>query len=160
LVQSWNGTSWSLLATPTLTSYTNELDGISCTSASDCVAVGYAQPQSGTGPTTLTEVWNGTSWSLVTSPDPGSALNFLYGVSCAGSDDCTAVGYYNNGAGDDTLVASWNGTVWTNVASPNLGAVNILNGVSCHDSDTCTSGGLYDLGGPDMTLVETGRTPA
>src|ERR1700722_4569626 len=43
----------------------NQLNNISCTSASFCVAVG--QQNVGTGGGTLTEVWNGTAWKVVPS---------------------------------------------------------------------------------------------
>jgi hypothetical protein len=46
---------------------------------------------------TLVESWNGTSWSILATPDDGSAYNVLAAVSCrrkAGS--CQAVGNYDN----------------------------------------------------------------
>jgi hypothetical protein len=42
---------------------------------------------------TLAEVWNGTVWSLQSTPNrPSPAQNFLNGVSCGASQVCTAVG--------------------------------------------------------------------
>src|ERR1700722_16303279 len=43
----------------------NQLNNISCTSASFCVAVGGQNL--GTGGGTLTEVWSGTAWKVVPS---------------------------------------------------------------------------------------------
>ena len=44
------------------------LGGVACTSASNCFAVGY-----GLGRGTLVEQWNGSSWSIVASPNPGGS---------------------------------------------------------------------------------------
>ena len=44
---------------------------------------------------TLTEQYNGTSWSTATSPNEGTTQNdFLTGVACISSSNCVAVGYY------------------------------------------------------------------
>lgn len=43
LVESWEGTEWTVLTTPNLASQTyNALAGISCTTSIDCTAVGGA----------------------------------------------------------------------------------------------------------------------
>jgi hypothetical protein len=45
---------------------------------------------------TLIESWNGTTWSLVPSPNGihgSGAINILGGVSCASVAQCTAVGH-------------------------------------------------------------------
>ncbi len=39
--------------------------------------------------------WNGTAWSEVTSPNPGSAHNYLTGVIAVDSNNVWAVGYTN-----------------------------------------------------------------
>ena len=46
---------------------------------------------------TLTEHWNGTAWSIVTSPN-ASQGNVLSGVTCTSASDCWAVGEYSNGS--------------------------------------------------------------
>ena len=69
------------------------------------------------GDKTLVERWNGTSWSIVTSPNPsGATFAVLSGVSCPSTTSCYAVG---ESALDKTLVEHWNGTSWSIVASPN-----------------------------------------
>ena len=60
------------------------MNSVSCTSATNCVAVGHFD----TGPTgdqvahTLIETWDGTSWTIATSPDVGTVTNDLRSVSC------------------------------------------------------------------------------
>lgn len=61
LAEAWNGTTWQLVTTPYPAGATRSfLAGVSCTSVSDCMAVGqYAS--SATDVLTLAESWNGRS---------------------------------------------------------------------------------------------------
>jgi hypothetical protein len=44
-------------------------------------------------PQPLAEQWNGSAWTIQSTPNPtGSNQNELYAVSCASSTTCTAVG--------------------------------------------------------------------
>jgi hypothetical protein len=47
VIESWDGTSWSVLHSPNRGMW-SELDGVSCASATACIAVGFHQP-TGTG---------------------------------------------------------------------------------------------------------------
>lgn len=65
---------------------------------------------------TLVLHWNGTAWSTVNSPSPGSGLNGLHGVSAVSGSDAWAVGNYSSYYEpyvSDTLILHWNGTAWT-----------------------------------------------
>jgi hypothetical protein len=89
LAERWDGSSWSLQATPNAPDASSELDGVSCTDSRACTAVGDTYGGPGTGQP-LVERWDGTSWSLERTPNaPG---NFLSAVSCTSSTICTAVG--------------------------------------------------------------------
>jgi hypothetical protein len=92
VAEEWNGTAWTAQTTPNpSTSTVNSLNGVWCTSADSCTAVGYAVPNIIND--TLAEAWNGTSWSLLSTPNKASATNnVLNGVSCAAAGSCTAVG--------------------------------------------------------------------
>src|SRR4029079_11085749 len=69
-VEHWNGTSWSIVSTPSPPDTTNsQLKGVSCPSTTSCYAVGYYFNGSVTN-TILVEHWNGTRWSVMTSPNP------------------------------------------------------------------------------------------
>src|SRR5207245_11156062 len=74
------------------------LYGVTCASASDCWAIGDDQTyvhDFQTPNQTLTEHWDGTSWSIVSSPNVGTNhYNYLAGVTCASASDCWAVGTY------------------------------------------------------------------
>ena len=100
---------WSIQATPNPVGGSNSiLNGGSCTSASACTAVG--DYNSGTTGVTLAERWNGSTWSIQTTPNPtGAPVSLLNGVSCASATACTAAGGYNNGTAGVTLAERWSG---------------------------------------------------
>jgi hypothetical protein len=53
----------------------------------------------------LVEQWNGTTWSIVTSPNPsGSTQPTLAAVSCPSTTSCYAVGNKPTPNGDYTLI--------------------------------------------------------
>ncbi len=160
LAESWNGSSWSIVASPNPTgsSYTS-LSGVSCTSASFCMATGTYYTSSGGG--TLAESWNGTSWSIVASPNPTSGnYTSLSGVSCTSASFCMATGGYSASSGGDTLAESWNGSSWSlDLPIDPAGAVNAsLNGVSC-EATICTAAGSFKGTGSSQTLVEIAKLP-
>ena len=154
LVESWDGTRWSVVPSPNPRLNFNFLLGVSCASATACTAVGY---YSSGGPTkTLVESWDGTGWSVVPSPSPGSSQNQLDGVSCASATACTAVGYYFNSGLPKTLVESWDGANWSVVPSPSPGSNDSLDGVSCISVTACTAVGSYNnSSSPPKNLIES-----
>ena len=110
----------------------NALTSVSADSASDAWAVGaYRNNTTGVRDTLILH-WNGTAWSRVASPSPGTRLNMLTGVSAAGAGNAWAVGFYRSqAAGTLPLILHWNGTAWSQVAAPASGLPETeLNGVS------------------------------
>ena len=68
----------------------------------------YFNPALSCGPLrtlTLTEHWNGTTWSVIPSPNPSTSLNFLAGVAATPRSGLTwAVGtFYNDSGSSQTL---------------------------------------------------------
>lgn len=101
------------------------LFAVAATSTKDAWAVGSANQQSA-APQTLAEHWNGTSWSVIPSPNPGPTFNKLFGVTALSSSNAWAVGYYqDNSGGVSTLVEHWNGSKWVVVPSPNPTGITI-----------------------------------
>jgi len=118
LVQHWNGTTWSNVTSPNLSTTDSELGAVSCTSATNCVAVGFYNGT--TSQSTLVERWNGTTWSTTTSPNPtGATASQLAGVSCTSTTNCVAVGSYTTTTVPSVaLFERWNGTTWSIVTTP------------------------------------------
>jgi hypothetical protein len=84
---------------------------VACASGSECWAVGSFD--NGITTRTLIEQWDGTSWSVVTTPNSGTSTQYnnLYGVACASLSQCWAVGYYNGGSSQQTLIEEFSPTV-------------------------------------------------
>jgi hypothetical protein len=150
---------WQLEASPNGSMPNGELTAISCSSANDCTAVGYGVARSGDD-TTVAERWNGSAWTLQTTPNPPGITNsYLYGVSCPSASACYAVGYYYSGStgGAQALAEFWDGSSWTIQPTPNpAGAVDtFLEGVSCPSTARCFAAGYYYFEGSGDTLVES-----
>jgi hypothetical protein len=159
LAETWNGTAWKVQATPKPAGATLMiLDGVSCSSATACTAVGSYSDSSNTQ-VTLAEAWDGTAWKIQPTAKPDFAtFPVLTGVSCSSATACTAVGYYQDSSGFlVTLAEVWNGTAWSVQATPNgpSAVVSILDGVSCTSASACSAVGTYhNSSGPDLTLAE------
>ena len=150
LVEQWTGKGWLILKSPNRTSLgTNTLEGVSCTSAADCWAVGQSSTDSGARP--MTQHWNGTEWTLVSSPDvPGEVFDDLHAVSCSTPSMCVAVGALPTRSSTSGLVLRWNGTAWSRVTSPDpAGTRGSLSGVACPSTTKCVAVGT--------SLLSTGR---
>ncbi len=156
LAESWNGTRWSVVHTPSPGSTGSDLSGVSCVAANACTAVG-ASSTNGNALSTLIESWDGTRWSVVPSPNPATGGGFS-GVSCVSADACMAVGFSGSETGvHGTLAESWDGTRWSVLPTPSPGTSgNFLNGVSCVSADTCTAAGnAFHSNGPTTSLIES-----
>jgi len=138
LIEHWNGKRWSVVASPNPVGFTpantafNVLSGVSCSSAKACIAVGnWGTSLSHLKP--LAEVWNGTSWRIMTTPSPAArGGDLLNGVSMLSPKDAWAVGGRGLvvGTTTSTLIEHWNGHRWAVTTSPNpLVAGNGLSGV-------------------------------
>ena len=142
LAEAWNGSSWSVQSTPNPSGATSsQLGDVSCKSASSCEAVG--QFVSGGATQTLAEAWNGSGWSIQSTPNVnGAATSVLSGVSCPSASACEAVGDSSTGPNSATLAEVWNGSSWSIQSTPNTaGNVNNLEGVSCTAATACTATG-------------------
>jgi hypothetical protein len=82
LVLHWNGSAWSSVAVPKVGKGSNSLAAIAARSANDVWAVGFSDDITGAIPIrrTLAQHWNGTSWSVVASANPGTGDNWLRSV--------------------------------------------------------------------------------
>ena len=156
--ERWNGSEWSLMSPPNPTgAVAAELESVSCPSTTSCVAVGHSH-ESGKQNVTLAEAWNGTSWSLQSSPNPSEneGGSVLLSVSCLSSTSCFAVGDGSKKIFTmQTLAESWNGSAWTLQTTPNpTGATkSTLLADSCSSSIECTAVGSGTPGPSGETTV-------
>lgn len=118
----------------------SKLTGVSCRSATNCIAVGHYINSAGTT-LPLAQRWDGTEWKAQTPPVPVGALESkLEDVDCVSSTVCVAVGNYKTGTESfATLVERWNGSTWSIQSSPNAAgkAKSYLNGIACATANDC-----------------------
>ena len=123
-----DGTGWTI--SPTEGGSNARFFGVDALSATNVWAVGaYTPGPPGSRIDTLVEHFDGTSWSVVPSPNAngGTVFQAIGGTS---PSDLWAVGYSFNGPTTYTLVEHWNGAGWSIQASPSHGANNELLGVA------------------------------
>jgi len=157
--ETWNGTSWRLLATPTPVGASfAQLVSVSCSAANACTAVGSYAPSFGRD-IPLAERWNGSRWKIQAAPRPaGAAPARLLSVSCSAASACTAVGtYVLLGPRDIPFAEAWNGARWKILPVPSPAAANSadLTGISCRQANVCTAVGAYtNRSFTSLTLAE------
>ncbi len=145
LAERWNGKTWSIQKTVNPANTSPGLVSVSCTSNTACTAVGDYIDNSTSNDLSLAERWNGSSWSLQSTPNPGLGVSdLLSAVSCSSSKSCTAVGEYVKAGAHGTvpLAEHWNGTSWTVQAMPNPKGGTDLFGIACA-SHACTAVGSH-----------------
>jgi hypothetical protein len=157
----WNGTAWTAQTTPLPADGSGiSLNAVSCTTASSCIAVGRYETSTTFEFLTLAEQWNGTAWTVQSTPNPtGSTNNDLLGVWCSSASFCAATGEQTPSTFNLTLAEVWNGSSWTLRSTPNRTKddVDVLNAVWCGTNHSCAAVGIgADRGSVNATLVETG----
>jgi len=120
LLESFNGSTWSVTVSPNPGAGGDFLAGVSCISASTCVAVGHDGKVAG-GPTkSLVEMLQAGSWKAASTASPGTGNNFLLGAFCFSAQFCVAVGWQTPLSDNPTktLVETFNGHTWSLSTSP------------------------------------------
>ncbi len=169
---SESGGSWTGVAVAVPVAATNaELDGVSCTSAGNCTAVGYDTDSSGDHGLVATETEGSWSPATETAAPTGATRSRLSGVSCTSAGNCTAVGYDTGSSGDHGLVATETEGSWgqaievvppVGFASPPANAR--LTSVSCPTAGNCEAVGEFFSGssgigsGGMLAVFEQGGT--
>jgi hypothetical protein len=129
LALHYDGTSWKGAKTPSVGNGANQLNGVLALAPNDVWAVGFSTPEP--PPTedatlTLIEHFDGTSWTVVPSPNVGPKSiyqsNRLFGLTANSPTDIWAFGSYFAASGSEnqmTLLLHWDGASWTVAPSPN-----------------------------------------
>jgi hypothetical protein len=148
---------WGIVTSPDTSALAdNVVTGTTCANAFECWAVGTVISGNGGEPQPLIESWNGSTWSISTSPAPPATAGYGFlAVTCVTGADCWAVGTSPAGGGGGSpvgvLAEHWDGTAWTVVPTPlPAGAAGgYLEGVSCASSADCWAVGSTTSGTGD-----------
>ena len=132
LIEALVGGTWRVMTAPEPP--TGSLRGISCASATACVAVGTLDGQN-----VLAEIWDGSRWTIASPSLPPQIQSWqLADVSCAGTGACTAVGSATQQSGlFGPFALGWNGSAWSTEVVATAGSNNLgsLASVSCPSVD-------------------------
>lgn len=117
LVEHWNGSTWTVIPSPSPGAQGNILYGVAALSDNDVWAVGVRLDANGTAHP-LAEHWDGTAWSVVSTPDPNGTGNALYALDAVSATSVYAVGQTGAAFPSQALIEHWDGTKWSQLASP------------------------------------------
>jgi hypothetical protein len=115
LAEHWDGTTWSRVPVPRPGRKDSDgfFSGVNGSASDDVWAVGtYLSKVTPIRMVTLAEHWDGSSWSIVSTPNPSGMDDYqLSSVSAVSADDVWAVG-----SGPTGIVEHWDGASWRLVA--------------------------------------------
>jgi hypothetical protein len=156
LGERWNGSAWSVQTVPLPAGAVGgSLGGVSCVSATACVAVGDAFNPDNTA-SALAELWNGATWTAELIP--GGLNVYLGAVSCTSASACMSVGEdFPPDATRFPMAALRKGTSWTlqRPPTPARSDTSDLAGVDCTAPAACVAvGSTHDRALGDLPLVE------
>jgi hypothetical protein len=157
LVETWNGSQWSIADVPQPGSRRDMAMGVSALSPSDVWVVGDQEGSNGKFET-LAEHWDGSSWAVVPTPDPGSTGNHLYAVDAVSPDNVWAAGMELNGdSPDQGLVEHWDGSSWSVVPTPDPASADLvmLTAVTANASQVWVAGEADSPEGGGQPLIES-----
>lgn len=144
LIEHWNGTTWQRVHSPSASgTLANYLYGVTAISQNDAWATGYQYTTANTY-VTLTEQWNGHTWTVVPGPSSGSAADYLYGTASVpgtNGNQVWAVGNYGSAKG---MAPQWNGSNWNWVYTPVPGSNSYLYGVTAVSTSDAWAVGKYN----------------
>ena len=164
LIERFIDNVWIVMPSVNGASGNSVLNGVSCVSATHCVAVG--SNDGGGIDQSLIETWDGTAWTATPTTNmgfPGNVFynmgaNILYGVSCSSVIDCKAVGtYIDHNRVPQALVEGLEheGRDWAPALSVSPSSRgSLLFGVSCTITVACTAVGSWYDGSVNHTLNE------
>ena len=147
--------TWTRVASPNLTQFDNVLFGVDATSSSNAWAVGRADDVSSPFRRPLIQRWNGTSWSIVSSPRP-AVDSELRDVDASSASNAWAVGF-TSGASLAALLQRWNGASWTTVPGPS-GSGILLGVKTLSTSDAWVVGSRSTVGSLDSMAARWNGT--
>ncbi len=153
----YNGTTWDQVDTPNVGSGSNELEAVLALAPDNVWAVGFYVPNAPpiNGNTqNLIEHYDGTAWSVVSSPNIGNGnqSNRLFGLTGRSANDLWAFGsdFAADGSGfQSTLVMHYDGTAWEIVPSPDPTSGNFLADV-LFTGVTPAAGNVWIFGSEDQ----------
>jgi hypothetical protein len=172
-IDTLSGTTWATATTPVPSDAAgtlSDLKGVSCPTASSCVATGTYRTTAG-GIDGLFAMLAGSTWTASAAPAATNAATGAsqvtqpFQVACASAASCVVAGQYTDTGGNHPgYIATLSGGTWSAIAAPvpsdaatgGPGLSTVLYGASCGAPTVCTVVGWYpDTGGGQHGLIDT-----
>jgi hypothetical protein len=126
----------------------SELKGVSCVSATWCVAVGTSSSIGDPRIMALVTLWNGRLWTTMRVRRVNPVLDDLRAVSCTDRDWCVAVGV-------GPLIEIWNGIRWQAASTQPSDVGGGLSSVYCYSRRACVAVGWAGGNSEERPLIES-----
>jgi hypothetical protein len=156
LAARWDGQSWttSPLAAPDPKTYSASLTGVSCASATSCLATGTMSTDTRS---VFAEAWAGQGWTLTDLP---GAVTRIDAVSCPGPASCTAIGQGGQIPSIGPMGLHWNGSSWSveTIDVPADLPASSFTGLSCPSAAACWAVGGAATPPPSLEVALVGAT--
>jgi hypothetical protein len=162
LTEHWDGSSWSIVATPAVPGRDGELSAVAVIDSADAWAVG-SYVINDKDPQTLTEHWDGRAWAVVPSPNQAGVESSLRAIVATNSRDVWAGGRKGTFIPQVPLLLHWNGVSWSTVSGapppPEMfgrwEGADVLGLSASGPRDVWAVGSFFDLAGSGAyTLAE------
>jgi hypothetical protein len=127
---------WSVLTTQNVGPFANKFAAVDAFTPSDAWAVGCSF-DTNANCHALTEHWDGSAWSVVSTPAvTGAVSTELLGVSGDSSTDVWAVGDFFTQTNGGAFILHWNGSAWSRVAGARggIGGLQAVSAISPSDA--------------------------
>ena len=100
LALHWNGAAWSVVSTPAIadSGFADLRSAVALSTDAVWTAGSFFQ-NTFSRDRTLTELWNGSAWNIVSSPNRGGSHNDLNAIAATPNGTLWAVGFQYNSAG-------------------------------------------------------------
>lgn len=150
----WNGSSFTTFPVPApFANNGGAFSGVESISANDAWAVGGSGSWAAPSPFSNTFIrrWNGTSWTTVSAPQPGTQ-HVLRGIASLGPTDVWAVGAYDNASSTTVpFFLRWNGSTWALAPAAGSGSGDDIETISSTEMVTTGYGGPWIWNGSTWT---------
>src|SRR5687767_1263432 len=147
LIEHWNGANWRLVPSAP-GGNPPDFKSVTTVASNDVWAVGRRQET--TSPywnKPLVEHWDGSSWTVVPSPEGSTTTSQLLGVDAVSANDIWAVGDTSAPAPTyvQALIEHWDGSSWNIIPSPNVNdsSWNSLTSVAVVSANDIWAVGYY-----------------
>jgi hypothetical protein len=131
----FDGTTWK--AINPVSAQASLFNAVIALASNNVWAVGYGRQK------TLIEQWNGSKWSVVSSPNNNQLNNFLNAITAVSANDLWAAGYSFQSSGmNKPLLLHWDGAQWSLNAAPGNGSNTLFGAAALPDGQVWLSGTL------------------